>query len=159
MVFCWIQVLVLFEEWDSLIFLSHVFVVQFYYPGVSRLWENPSRTGSRWCWGAGPPGSRSVLWGQSGSSLLSSALELGIFSWKWFLSFTFSSYVYLHYLQCPLVILNLCCVCCRVLSLLRTVPLSAFSRLLIILTGCLLSYYPVGQLWVSVSVLCCSPFH
>ena len=43
------------------------------------------------CW---PPGSCSVLRQQSASSLLSSALELRIFSREWFISFTFSNYVY-----------------------------------------------------------------
>lgn len=88
------------------------------------------------CW---PPGSCSVLRQQSASSLLSSALELRIFSREWFISFTFSNYVYFAlFTAFSHDFVNLCCVCCHVLSLLLMVLISAFSALLIILIGCLL---------------------
>lgn len=137
--FCWIQLLLFFEEWDSLIFLSHVFVVQFYYPGVSRLWENPSKTGNRWYWGAGPPGAVGCC---DSSQVLVSSVQLWNFAFfpeNDSSPLCFPIMFILHYLQCPLMILNLCCVCCHVLSLFLTVLISAFSSLLIILIGCLLS--------------------
>ena len=141
--FCWIQLLVCFEEWDSLIFLSHVFVVQIYYQGVSWLWEDPRQAGNRRCWGAGPPGAVRC---DSGQVLISS---LQLWNFVFFpenesFPLCFPVVFILHYFQCPLVILWISAVS----ALFLTVLIVAFSSLLIILIGCLLSFldFSVDQL-------------
>ena len=93
-----------FEEWDSLIFLSHVFVVQFYHQGVSWLWEDPRQAGNRRCWAAGPPGAVRC----DSDRVLISSLQLWNFVFfpeNDSFPLCFPVMFILHYFQCPLVIL------------------------------------------------------
>ena len=83
-----------FEEWDSLIFLSHVFVVQFYHQGVSWLWEDPRQAGNRRCWAAGPPGAVRC----DSDRVLISSLQL--WNFVFFLKMIHSLYVFQLCLFC-----------------------------------------------------------